>query len=68
MNVAMTTDQAIELADEWIRGVTFHHGSEGWRIACKLLADEVRRLRRGESICTKCGLRQDAEPQIVGDF
>jgi len=67
LKVKMTTDEAIAFADEWADGMTFHEGSQGWRVVCKLLADEVRRYRRGEIICRKCGLRQDGE-QRQADF
>lgn len=58
----MTVDDALGFADEWSRGLTLHEGSEGWRVVCMLLAEEVRRQRRGEFICGKCGLRKDGEP------
>lgn len=46
-NVAlkMTVDEAIKLAAEWSRGMTMHADSQGWRVACMLLANEVVRLR-----------------------
>jgi hypothetical protein len=64
----MTADEALDLSDEWIRGMTIHEGTQGWRIACATLAQEVRRLRRGEFICQKCGLRKDGEQTVKGDF
>jgi len=39
----MTTEEALEFADEWSRGLTLHEGSQGWRVVCMLLAEEVRR-------------------------
>jgi hypothetical protein len=45
MRIKMTIDECLEFADEWARGCTFHEGSQGWRVVCMLLADEVRRLR-----------------------
>ena len=42
----MTVDEAIEFADEWSRGMTIYESSQGWRVVCMLLADEVRKLRR----------------------
>ncbi len=45
MKLNMTIDEALEFSDEWIRGVTLHEGSQGWRVVCMLLAEEVRRLR-----------------------
>lgn len=50
--------------------------TEGWTksnvvpgaiLAINALIDEVERLRRGECICTKCGLRQGGE-HPNGDF
>ena len=32
------------------------------------LADEIRRLKRGEFICSKCGLRKDSERREGYDF
>lgn len=61
LKVRMTTDEAIEFADEWAKCATFYEGAMGWRVVCKLLADEVRRLRRGEFICKRCSLRKDDE-------
>lgn len=43
MKFAMTLEEALEFADEWVRGITFHEGSQGWRVVCMLLAEEVRR-------------------------
>ena len=42
---AMQVDEALEYADEWIKGVTVYEGAQGWRVACATLAAEVRRLR-----------------------
>jgi len=48
MKLKMTIDEALEFADEWSRGMTIYEGSQGWRVVCMLLAEEVRRLRRGD--------------------
>lgn len=45
MKLKMTIDEAIAFADEWSRGMTIHEDSQGWRVVCMLLADEVRKLR-----------------------
>ena len=45
MQIKMTIDECLEFADEWAKGCTFHEGSQGWRVVCMLLANEVRRLR-----------------------
>jgi hypothetical protein len=67
MKLKMTIDEAIAFADEWSRGLTIHEDSQGWRVVCILLADEVRNLQRGEFICRKCGLRKDDEHER-GEF
>lgn len=45
MNFKMTIDDALAYADEWSRGHYFHADSQGWRVVCLILAEEVRRLR-----------------------
>lgn len=45
MKLKMTVDDAIAFADEWALGLTLREGSEGWRVVCMLLAEEVRALR-----------------------
>lgn len=45
MKLKMTIEEALEFADEWSKGLTLHEGSQGWRVVCMLLADEVRRRR-----------------------
>lgn len=45
MKLNLTIDQCLAFADEWSRGCTIHEGSQGWRVVCMLLAEEVRRLR-----------------------
>jgi hypothetical protein len=44
VQVKMTIDEALEYADEWAQGTTFHEESQGWRVVCAILALEVRRL------------------------
>ena len=43
VKLKMTIEEALEFADEWSRGMTIHEGSQGWRVVCMLLAEEVRR-------------------------
>ena len=52
MKLNMTIDEALEFADEWSRGMTLHEGSQGWRVVCMLLAEEVRRMREGLTLIT----------------
>ncbi len=55
MKLNMTVDEALAFADTWSRGMTYHEDSQGWRIVCMLLAEEVRRYRSGGFICQQCG-------------
>jgi hypothetical protein len=48
--VKMTIDECLAFADEWVRGMTFHAGSNGWRVVCMLLAREVRSLRLASQV------------------
>lgn len=68
LKLAMTVDEALEFADEWSKGLTLHEGAQGWRVVCMLLADTVRKQRRGEFICGKCFLRKDSEYSSPVDF
>lgn len=61
MKLKMTIDEALEFADECSRGRTIHEESQGWRVVCMMLAEEVRMRRKVECICVKCGLRQDGD-------
>jgi DNA repair exonuclease SbcCD ATPase subunit len=40
----MDVKEALELSDEWIKGVTVYDGAQGWRVACATLAAAVREL------------------------
>lgn len=44
MKVNMTVDTALEHAKVYYSAATFHEGSEGWRVVCMVLAQEVERL------------------------
>lgn len=45
----MQVNDALELADEWIKGMPPHESVQGGRVACATLAAEVRRLRAHEA-------------------
>jgi len=59
MRLKMTIDEALEFADEWSSGLTLHEGSQGWRVVCMLLAEELRRLREA-GVAAADVLRQEA--------
>lgn len=48
MKLNMTVEDALALADDWAKGMTFHADSQGWRVVCMMLAEEVRRLREDQ--------------------
>lgn len=63
----MTVDEAIELADEWAKALPNDRSladpfRDGWRVACKLLADEVRAQQ--EVIAIQAQAVEDALTQI----
>ena len=45
MKLKLTVDDALKFSDQWSKGLTVHADSEGWRVACMVLAEEVRKLR-----------------------
>ncbi len=45
MKLKLTVDECLALADEWSQGITIHEDSQGWRVVCMVLAEEVRRQR-----------------------
>jgi hypothetical protein len=57
VKLKMTIEEALYFADEWSRGMTLTEGSQGWRVVCLLLAEEVRRQQPIEA----AALRKDAE-------
>lgn len=63
MKIKMTIDECLEYSDIWARGITVHSDSQGWRVVCMLLAEEVRKLRKHEYICNQCGIRKDSETE-----
>lgn len=65
MKLKMTVNDAIEFAREWSRGMTYHEDSQGWRVVCMVLADEVNRQR---GICVSAHdrlLRGDSDAEIL---
>lgn len=45
LKLDMSVDEALAFAEEWTRGMTLHAGSQGWRVVCLLLGEEVKALR-----------------------
>ena len=69
MKPKMTVDEALAFADEWVKVTNpAYLAFEGWRVVCAVLAEEVRKNRRGEFICSRCGIRKDGEHTTKGDF
>ena len=63
MKIKMTIDECLEYADEQSIGMSIYADSNGWRVVCMLLAEEVRKLRKHEYICNQCGIRKDSETE-----
>lgn len=50
MKLKMTVQEAIDFARERSRGMTLHEDSQGWRVVCMVLADEVERLQSQQPV------------------
>lgn len=64
----MDVKTALEMAEEWTKGCTFHEHSQGWRIVCAVLAAEVRKLRiAGSDLSDAMVLLAEAD-NIMAEF
>lgn len=45
MKIKMTADEAIEAAEEMVRGQTYHEDSKGRTAVLIVLVEEIKRLR-----------------------
>ena len=65
----MTLDEALESADLWAEAHTFDASSQGWRVACKTLADEVRRLQTDlDEQCRLLGMSGEREAKHLAQI
>lgn len=55
----MPADYTFELVNDFVHGVDVNFEELQW--LCLGMANEIDKLRRGEFICKKCGLRKDGE-------
>lgn len=66
---AMTIDECLAFADEWSRGMTYHTGSQGWRVVCMLLAEEVREMRAElDEQCRLLGMGASREARLMAQL
>lgn len=61
----MTTDEALQLSDEWTRGHTFYEGQGGWRVAISALAAELRAAREHIDRLTEGNSEQLKHAEVV---
>lgn len=60
----MKIEEALQYADQWAEGYTFHEGSQGWRVVCATLAAEVRRLQVSSQPLTDEQIDAIADPFV----
>lgn len=63
MSVKPTDGELIQLQSQ-AEFMAMGFGTREWKLMAEAIK-EVRANRRGEFICTKCGLRHDADPVSV---
>lgn len=58
-----TIDEARADAREWIKGVTVHDGTRGWRVCCALLEERITELETAarKVVC----MYRDQDPTIA---
>jgi len=67
-NKECTIDDALEICGGWLERENPPTNPRTLKGAALVLADEVLRLRRGEFICKKCGLRKDSDQETKHEF
>jgi hypothetical protein len=45
MKLKMTVEDALIFSDKYSKGLSVHADSQGWRVVCMVLSEEVRKLR-----------------------
>lgn len=66
---AMTIDECLAFADEWSRGMTSSADSQGWRVVCMLLAEEVREMRADlAEQCRLLGMGSEREARLMAQL
>ena len=64
--VTMPADYSFASVNDYVHGVERHFEELQW--LCLGMATEIEKLRRGEFICQKCGLRKNDEHPKTHEF
>ena len=64
--ITMPADYSFASVNDYVHGVERHFEELQW--LCLGLATEIEKLRKGEFICQKCGLRKNDEHPRTHEF
>lgn len=65
--MAYTVDEAREDARQWIRGVTVHDGTRGWRLACALMDARMTEFEAALTVILDLAAREQPHARIAGE-
>ena len=64
--ITMPADYSFATVNDYVHGMEVHF--EDLQALCLGMADHIDKMRRGEFICKRCGLRKDSEHADQPDF
>lgn len=64
--ITMPADYSFATVNDYVHGMEVHF--EDLQALCLGMADHIDKLRRGEFICKRCGLRKDSERSTEHEF
>lgn len=64
--ITIPADYSFATVNDYVHGMGVSF--EDLQSLCLGMADHIDKLRRGEFICKKCGLRKDGEPSTEYEF
>ena len=64
--ITMPADYSFATVNDYVHGMEVHF--EDLQALCLGMADHIDKLRRGEFICQRCGLRKDSERSTEHKF
>ena len=64
--ITMPADYSFASVNDYVHGVDRYFEELQWLALG--MATEIEKLRKGEFICRKCGLRKNSEHQITQEF
>jgi len=64
--ITMPADYSFATVNDYVHGIDVHF--EDLQALCLGMAGHIEKLRRGEFICHRCGLRKDGEHENACEF